>query len=108
MFAYLVTAEFAKPPRNRGEILVFQRGKMPDKISEQHEKGSLGRSGNVTDSDRQSDTVSSSEETGITAGTSIFHWEDLCYDIKIKKQGRRLLDRVDGWVKPGKITALMV
>ena len=29
------------------------------------------------------------------------------YDIKIKKEPRRLLDDVDGWVKPGTLTALM-
>lgn len=44
----------------------------------------------------------------ITAGTACFHWEDICYDIKIKGQERRLLDHVDGWVKPGVSTALMV
>lgn len=40
--------------------------------------------------------------------TSIFHWEDLCYDINIKNEERRILDHVDGWVKPGTLTALMV
>jgi ATP-binding cassette, subfamily G (WHITE), member 2, PDR len=28
-------------------------------------------------------------------------------DIKIKGEPRRLLDHVDGWVKPGTLTALM-
>ena len=40
--------------------------------------------------------------------TSIFHWQDVCYDIKIKSETRRILDHVDGWVKPGTLTALMV
>lgn len=39
--------------------------------------------------------------------TAIFHWDSVCYDIKIKKEPRRLLDNVDGWVKPGTLTALM-
>jgi ABC-type multidrug transport system ATPase subunit len=39
--------------------------------------------------------------------TSIFHWRDICYDINIKKESRRILNRVDGWVKPGTLTALM-
>lgn len=29
------------------------------------------------------------------------------YDIKIKKEPRRILDHVDGWVKPGTLTGLM-
>jgi hypothetical protein len=40
--------------------------------------------------------------------TSIFQWKNICYDIQIKKEERRILDRVDGWVKPGTLTALMV
>ncbi|GKT90617.1 ABC-2 type transporter [Colletotrichum tofieldiae] len=32
---------------------------------------------------------------------------DICYDIKIKDEPRRILDHVDGWVKPGTLTALM-
>lgn len=39
--------------------------------------------------------------------TAIFHWDGMNYDIKIKKEPRRLLDDVDGWVKPGTLTALM-
>jgi len=31
----------------------------------------------------------------------------VCYDIKIKGEPRRILDHVDGWVKPGTLTALM-
>lgn len=32
----------------------------------------------------------------------------MVYDIKIKGEARRILDHVDGWVKPGTLTALMV
>ncbi|OIW22265.1 P-loop containing nucleoside triphosphate hydrolase protein [Coniochaeta ligniaria NRRL 30616] len=38
---------------------------------------------------------------------SIFHWSNVCYDIKIKGKPRQILDNVDGWVKPGTLTALM-
>ena len=34
--------------------------------------------------------------------------EDVCYDVDIKGKTRRILDHVDGWVKPGNLTALMV
>ena len=46
--------------------------------------------------------------SGLTAGASVFHWEDLCYDIKVKGgTERRILDNIDGWVKPGLATVLM-
>ena len=31
----------------------------------------------------------------------------MCFDVKIKSENRRILDHVDGWVKPGTLTALM-
>jgi ATP-binding cassette, subfamily G (WHITE), member 2, PDR len=32
---------------------------------------------------------------------------NVCYDVDIKGETRRILDHVDGWVKPGTLTALM-
>lgn len=32
---------------------------------------------------------------------------NICYDVNIKGTTRRILDHVDGWVKPGTLTALM-
>lgn len=34
-------------------------------------------------------------------------WHNVTYDINIKSETRRILDHVDGWVKPGSLTALM-
>src|SRR5689334_16513459 len=39
--------------------------------------------------------------------TAIFHWDGVNHNINIKKEPRLLLDDVDGWVKPGSLTALM-
>lgn len=38
----------------------------------------------------------------------VLHWKDLCYDISINGNKRQILDHVNGWVKPGTLTALMV
>lgn len=46
--------------------------------------------------------------SSIQKQTAIFHWDSVNYDIKIKGEPRRLLNEVDGWVKPGTLTALMV
>ncbi|CCF58497.1 hypothetical protein KAFR_0E03450 [Kazachstania africana CBS 2517] len=47
------------------------------------------------------------DNVGISKSEAIFHWRDLCYDVQIKSETRRLLNNVDGWVKPGTLTALM-
>lgn len=104
--AYLIAAEFAKPPKTRGEILVFRskgllrslKSKVQDNESQLPGRPMISEKPKV-----------SGEMTGhIAGGSNVFHWGDLCYDIKIKKGERRLLDHVDGWVKPGVSTILMV
>merc|ERR1711977_24069 len=47
------------------------------------------------------------EVAALPPQTDVFTWKDVCYDIKIKGEPRRLLDNVSGWVKPGTLTALM-
>ena len=47
------------------------------------------------------------ENFKISESVATFHWRDVCYDINIKGENRRILNNVDGWVKPGTLTALM-
>ncbi|KAJ5758627.1 abc drug exporter protein [Penicillium odoratum] len=44
---------------------------------------------------------------GIVKQTAIHQWQDVCYDLKIKSENRRILDHVEGQVQPGTLTALM-
>ncbi|KZL68187.1 abc multidrug transporter [Colletotrichum incanum] len=47
-------------------------------------------------------------ELGIDRQTAIFHWSNVCYEVKVKKnETKRILDGVDGWCEPGTLTALM-
>ncbi|KAF4828945.1 ZEB2-regulated ABC transporter 1 [Colletotrichum tropicale] len=111
-FTYLVMAEFSKPPRTRGEVLVFRRGQMPSAMKIEKRGSALDPEaqthGSQTAATEKGLTGESLNAKGLVAGTSVFHWEDLCYDIKVKGGAeRRLLDHIDGWVSPGKTTALM-
>ncbi|KAJ9420068.1 ATP-binding cassette transporter CGR1 [Fusarium oxysporum] len=103
LILYIIAAEHAKPPRNKGEVLVFRKGRMPSNFEKDH--GDVETQ--ATDRPVVAEKVNNNPSSGLTAGASVFHWEDLCYDIQIKGKDRRLLDHVDGWVKPGKSTALM-
>ncbi|KAF9767044.1 hypothetical protein IL306_000446 [Fusarium sp. DS 682] len=100
---YIIAAEHAKPPRSKGEILVFRKGRMPHSFEKT--KGDVETQ--ATDRPVVAEKNANNASGGLTAGSSVFHWEDLCYDIQIKGKDRRLLDHVDGWVKPGRSTALM-
>lgn len=101
MGVHLFAAEFVATAKSKGEVLVFKRGAMKQKRAPDVESGGASRSQMNNGSD--SETV-----TGMEKQTSIFHWKDVCYDIKVKGEERRILDHVDGWVKPGTLTALMV
>lgn len=103
---YLSASEFISAKKSKGEVLLFRRGRIPfvSKASDEEAKSD----------DRMTATTVTRTKTvpnappSIQKQTAIFHWDDVHYDIKIKNEPRKLLDGVDGWVKPGTLTALMV
>jgi len=103
MLAYLLASEYITAAKSKGEVLVFRRGRhVPkSKSTDDLEGAAAGRSVSAQ-YDNSDDDIAIIERQ-----TAIFQWEDVCYDIKIKKEERRILDHVDGWVKPGTLTALM-
>lgn len=99
---YLIATEFISGKRSKGEVLVYPRGKLPAALKYHND----GESQNPT---RVNSTEESKRaEANIPRQTSIFSWKDVVYDIKIKGEPRRILDHIDGWVRPGTLTALMV
>lgn len=101
MFIYLAATEFITAKKSKGEVLVFRRGHkaFKNKSTDDLESAPEGRNvGAATNGD---------DIAIIERQTAIFQWKDVCYDIKIKGEERRILDHVDGWVKPGTLTALM-
>ncbi|KAH6896015.1 ABC-2 type transporter-domain-containing protein [Thelonectria olida] len=102
MGLHLLATEYIASERSKGEVLVFTRNglKRPRKRSNDVEEVGDNRAaqsasddaGSVTDMERQA---------------SVFHWKDVSYEVKIKTETRQILDHVDGWVKPGTLTALM-
>ncbi|KAI1775922.1 ABC-2 type transporter-domain-containing protein [Hypoxylon cercidicola] len=109
LMTYMVAAELVSEKKSKGEVLVFRRGHKPAQFKETKgdvEDGQGPRVGpSVTNASRAN---GNGKEGGVLQEqTSIFHWNNVCYDIKIKGEPRRILDNVDGWVKPGTLTALM-
>ncbi|KAJ5729680.1 ABC multidrug transporter A-2 [Penicillium malachiteum] len=103
---YVVCSEFIRAKPSKGEILVFPRGKIPTfakKIRNNDSESGLSEKENIGEPQPESEN----QTAHLAKQTAIFHWENVCYDIKIKGNPRRILDGVDGWVKPGTLTALM-
>lgn len=100
---HLVATEYVASERSKGEVLVYLRKAMKHlkKVPSDIESGSVTPTKNQVDD-------SSTSGVQVEKQTSIFHWRNACYEVKMKGENRRILDQVDGWVKPGTLTALMV
>lgn len=105
MVAHLVASELVQAKKSKGEVLLFRRGHVPSVLRQEKAQADPEAisTGQVTKVGQ--DTVDVSNM--IQKQTAIFQWRDVCYDIKIKGETRRILDHVDGWVKPSTLTALM-
>ncbi|KZL63583.1 abc-2 type transporter [Colletotrichum incanum] len=103
MIMYLVAVELVTSERSKGEVLLFKRRALKNVKRRPNDGENLG--GNqprpVVEKAEDSDNPDLSKQT------SVFHWKDVCYDVQVKGETRRILDHVDGWVKPGTLTALM-
>lgn len=132
MCLYLGASEVISGSKSKGELKLYPRTRIPkNKKKQQHgndvEGGASARPAKEYEQQEK--------DVNIKAQTAIFHFEDLCYDIpvrlylcvasrlsdragltssprhcappQVKGGTRRLLDHVDGWVKPGTLTALM-
>lgn len=103
---YFIASEYITAKRSKGEVLVFRRGFVPQSHFKNTEDLEASTSGRPPIVSRANDDAAVNQET-FSGSTGVFHWRNVCYDIKVKKESRRLLDNVDGWVKPGTLTALM-
>jgi ATP-binding cassette subfamily G (WHITE) protein 2 (PDR) len=102
LFTYLAGTEYIAAARSKGEVLLFRK-KHLQKMRKQGIDGEAIATGRPV----VAQNATSEKLAAIQQQTDIFMWRDVCYDIQIKKEHRRLLDHVDGWVKPGTLTALM-
>jgi ATP-binding cassette subfamily G (WHITE) protein 2 (PDR) len=106
---HLIGTEYVAGERSKGEVLVFTHAALKKRLQRVVAKDIEA---DAPDAPSPTPTVNGSTN-GFKRETngddsSIFHWQNVCYDIQIKGEARRILDQVDGWIKPGTLTALMV
>lgn len=97
---YILLAEFIPAYKPKGEVLVFRRGHglRPEDVGPEDVESS------------RTTALTVSEPPGMSSiqrHTSTVHWRDVCFDIATGKETKRILDHVDGWIKPGTVTALI-
>jgi ABC-type multidrug transport system permease subunit/ABC-type multidrug transport system ATPase subunit len=99
---HLLTTEYISEQKSKGEVLLFRRGHQPKQAIPDSDLEAASLPNNS-----EKNAESNPQAASIQRQTAIFQCQDVCYDIKIKGEPRRILDHVYGWVKPGTCTALM-
>jgi ATP-binding cassette subfamily G (WHITE) protein 2 (PDR) len=102
--AHLYMSEVVASERSKGEVLVFRRSKM----AKSKRRGIDEESGSNSAHQREKSSGNEKSTPEVQKQESIFHWEGVNYEVQIKGETRTILDSVDGWIKPGTLTALMV
>ncbi|GMF49935.1 unnamed protein product [[Candida] boidinii] len=122
---YLVAVEYNPSSRQHGEKLIFMKSTLK-KIEKQRKEKTYGagdeeahigdnaaeKPPSLIESSNEETTYATTKKASDSNSSSddeanIFHWKNVCYDIPYMGGTRRLLTNVDGWVKPGTLTALM-
>ncbi|KAJ5104205.1 hypothetical protein N7532_004734 [Penicillium argentinense] len=100
-FLYLTATEFISSDKSKAEALVFRPGHAPKYLQNGQDTEGGAPDSTKLEVQATNDTIRLPEQT------DIFSWSSLNYDIPVKEGTRRLLNDVNGWVKPGTLTALM-
>ncbi len=112
----MIFTEFLKPASGGGDKLMFKRGCIPDEFKKKldnndKEKGEESAAGTneivVEKKIASTKELSNVFEENNTQSTEVFSWQNVDYVIPVKDGERKLLDNIQGYVKPGTITALM-
>ena len=112
---HLVATEYMSIKKSKGDVLLFRQNARRVAGRYHHEEvraaqKPLGASSQHPSSVNRSPGLSYVKEDVATSWrpTPPVLWNNLGFDISLKNDTRRLLNDLEGWVKPGTTTALMV
>lgn len=124
LFFVFLTAlgmEMMKPNMGSGSTTVFKRGQVPKTVEDSiatggrekkgEKKGADEETGQVTpavaDSGETSEKSNGDAAKEVAKNETVFTFRNVNYAIPFEKGHRQLLQDVQGYVRPGKLTALM-
>lgn len=105
--------EMQKPNKGGGSVTIYKRGQVPKTVEKEMETKTLpkdeenGTSEAVTEKHSASDNDESDKAEGVARNETVFTFQNINYTIPYEKGERTLLNGVQGFVKPGQLTALM-
>jgi ATP-binding cassette subfamily G (WHITE) protein 2 (SNQ2) len=114
VFLTALGMELQKPNKGGGAVTVYKRGQVPKTVEKSMEIKSqpvdieTGKAQAADTVDSKNEANSDSEAApAVAKNETIFTWQNVNYTIPYEKDERKLLQDVQGYVRPGKLTALM-
>ncbi|KAJ5093924.1 CDR ABC transporter [Penicillium angulare] len=106
----MIGMEIQKPNKGGSSVTVFKRGEVSKSVEDVVER--VGppideETGKEAPSPGSREEESSGEVQKLARNTSVLTWQNVNYTIPYKRGRRTLLQNVSGYVKPGRLTALM-
>ena len=115
VFLTMLGMELQKPNAGGGAVTIFKRGQAPKSVEKAMDSGDTIKDEEkamVADGAQLSSEDSSGSEEGkmikaVARNESVFTYQHVNYTIPYEKGERQLLKDVQGFVRPGRLTALM-
>ncbi len=118
VFLTAVGMEMQKPNAGGGAVTIFKRGQAPKSVERAMDKGSVpedeeknmaaaGEEKAISEDTSSSDSDQATAVKGVAKNESVFTYTNVNYRIPFEKGERELLNDVQGFVRPGRLTALM-
>jgi len=103
---YLAASEWVPLKGSKGEVLLFPKGHTAIRVASEDEESQVPKSNSLskTDINEEPNTVPVKKQQELTP----FLWDHLTYEIKTSQGPLTLLSGIQGWVKQGSLTAVMV
>lgn len=113
----MIGMELQKPNKGGAAQIIFKQGEAPASVTAALEKGSTpedeesgSKSGdtlNEKEGEKEASDSDNQEEKGVAKNTTVFTWRNVNYHIPSGHETKTLLKDQQGYVRPGKLTALM-
>lgn len=115
VFLTALGMELQKPNKGGGSVTIYKRGQVPSSVKAEMERGAQagdeekGKQNGAAGTKDEGSSSSQDEKSaqGVAKNDTIFTWQNVNYTIPYEGEERKLLENVQGFVKPGKLTALM-
>jgi ATP-binding cassette subfamily G (WHITE) protein 2 (PDR) len=105
---YFAASEWIPLQGSKGEVLIFPKGHSTLEAALRDEEFQQPNEKPLQNIETPTYKVLASTHLEGTGNSIQFLWDNLTYDISTNKGPRRLLHGIQGWVRQGSLTAVMV